>query len=212
MSDPRPYIDKLERALEQAIRNLNEAHNELMRQQDVENPEEHDWPEWTSQANTIRWAERLLGKRLAKTQNWTEHPADAPEQDSLVSQGGEGDCLRTALGATLCIPKRYVPPFHRDEYFAKEPEDAHVRKPYWHRAMRLWLQWLGYDVEYVSKPLEKNFNWDELPRRVMASGQSPRGDFGHAVVWGRNGLVHDPHPSGDGLAGDPREFWIIRER
>jgi len=57
---------ELERALEQACRDLQQAHDELMRAQGAEHPERHDWPKWTPQANTIRWAERLLGKPLGK--------------------------------------------------------------------------------------------------------------------------------------------------
>jgi hypothetical protein len=59
-------VTELERALEQACRDLQQAHDEVMRQQGCEHPERYDWPVWTPQANTIRWAERLLGKSLAK--------------------------------------------------------------------------------------------------------------------------------------------------
>jgi hypothetical protein len=62
--------------LEQACYDLNEAHNELLRAQKVPESEwyNHDWPEWTSQANTIRIAESLIGKKLAKTDQWTTFP------------------------------------------------------------------------------------------------------------------------------------------
>ena len=45
---------------------------------------------------------------------------------------------------------------------------------------------------------------------VIACGQSPRGttkEHRHAVVW-CNEIIHDPHPSRDGLVGDP-EFYTI---
>lgn len=42
---------------------------------------------------------------------------------------------------------------------------------------------------------------------VMISGKSPRGDFQHVVLGELTGddwrLVHDPHPSGDGIVGGP---------
>ena len=57
---------ELKRALEQACRDLQQAHDELMKAQGCESPRDFDWPRWTPQANTIRWAERLLGKPLGK--------------------------------------------------------------------------------------------------------------------------------------------------
>lgn len=62
--------------IEQLCRDLNEAHNEILRQQGVVESDysRFDWPEWSSQANSIRWAENVLKKRLAKTCNWTCYP------------------------------------------------------------------------------------------------------------------------------------------
>lgn len=67
---------ELESAVEQMCADLNQAHDEILRAQGCE-PEDfdkHDWPEWTPQANSIRWAERMLGKRLAKTSMWSTFP------------------------------------------------------------------------------------------------------------------------------------------
>jgi len=55
--------------IEQFCRDLNEAHNEILRLQGVP-PEQYaayDWPEWSAPANSIRWAEKTLGKPLSKT-------------------------------------------------------------------------------------------------------------------------------------------------
>lgn len=62
--------------IEQFCRDLNEAHNEILRLQGVREKDfnRHDWPEWTPQANSIRWAEDLLKKKLAKTDLWTLYP------------------------------------------------------------------------------------------------------------------------------------------
>jgi hypothetical protein len=43
----------------------------------------------------------------------------------------------------------------------------------------------------------------------LATGPSPRGDYNHVVIWQDGRCVHDPHPSGDGLAGDPIEFDLL---
>lgn len=63
--------------IEQLCKDLNEAHDELMVAQGVsrDDAKRYDWPEWTPQANSIRAAERLLGKRLAKTGLWSEFKA-----------------------------------------------------------------------------------------------------------------------------------------
>lgn len=62
--------------IEQLCRDLNEAHNEILRQQGVPESDlnKFDWPEWTPQANSIRWAERETKTRLAKTNHWTLYP------------------------------------------------------------------------------------------------------------------------------------------
>ena len=48
---------------------------------------------------------------------------------------------------------------------------------------------------------------------VIASGPSPRTAPGHAVLMavtdGALLLAHDPHPSGDGLAGDPDSLEVV---
>ncbi len=59
--------------IEQLCKDLNQAHDELMKAQG-ETPEKFDWPAWTPQANSIRAAEELLGKKLAKTDAWTLFP------------------------------------------------------------------------------------------------------------------------------------------
>lgn len=46
---------------------------------------------------------------------------------------------------------------------------------------------------------------------LVASGPSPRGDFEHSVlVDGDGSLLWDPHPSGDGLDGEPTAFYYLR--
>lgn len=81
-----------QRLIEQLCRDLNQAHDELMKAQGVE-PEripKLDWPEWTPQANSIRWAERLLAKPLSKLPSIakaeaTPTPAEAVEREKLAA-------------------------------------------------------------------------------------------------------------------------------
>lgn len=55
--------------IEQFCRDLNAAHDELLKLQNVPADKfgEYDWPEWSGPANSIRWAEKLTGKPLSKT-------------------------------------------------------------------------------------------------------------------------------------------------
>lgn len=69
-------VDSYEPMIEQFCRDLNSAHNEILRAQGVDEKDfdKYDWPNWSPQANSIRWAERLLKKKLAKTNTWSEYP------------------------------------------------------------------------------------------------------------------------------------------
>lgn len=75
--------------VEQFCRDLNEAHNEILRLQGVGEKDfnRHDWPEWTPQANSIRWAEGQLKKKLAKTDIWTLYPERERSTPSACSSG-----------------------------------------------------------------------------------------------------------------------------
>lgn len=66
--------------VEQLVRDLNGAHDEIVRLHGCKDPQNYDWPEWTPQANSIRWAERLLGKKLAKTDIWTLFPTGRSDE------------------------------------------------------------------------------------------------------------------------------------
>lgn len=61
-----------EELIEQLVIDLNLAHDELCIRSGLD-PNRYDWPEWSSPANTIREAEKRLGKKLAKTNQWSEY-------------------------------------------------------------------------------------------------------------------------------------------
>lgn len=42
----------------------------------------------------------------------------------------------------------------------------------------------------------------------IAGGMGPRG-IPHSVLWRRHKVVHDPHPSGGGLVGEPKDFVFL---
>jgi len=71
------YQTEAVRLIEQMCRDLNEAHDEMLRAGGCDPADfgKFDWPERSPQANSIRWAEKLMSKRLAKTNNWTLFPS-----------------------------------------------------------------------------------------------------------------------------------------
>lgn len=77
--------------IQQLCRDLNEAHNEILRQQGIVEADfnKYDWPEWSPQANSIRWAERETRTRLAKTDQWTMY--------STSGMGTDGENGKTGL-------------------------------------------------------------------------------------------------------------------
>lgn len=54
--------DEIYLLAEQVIRDLKQAHAEIIKLQG-EKPENYEWPKWTPQANTIRWAEKILKRK-----------------------------------------------------------------------------------------------------------------------------------------------------
>lgn len=94
--------------IEQFCRDLNDAHNEILRAQGVA-PEDfgkYDWPEWSGPANSIRWAEKLLGKRLAKTALWSTVPnmCRCPDGQCYLHPGSTTCSLRAPSAALPSPP------------------------------------------------------------------------------------------------------------
>ena len=48
----------IERVMDQAEVDLKAAHAEICKLQGLD-PEKHDWPEWSSPANTLRWFKEI---------------------------------------------------------------------------------------------------------------------------------------------------------
>lgn len=116
-----------------------------------------------------------------------------------------GNCMPACLASILEIPLDDIPHFAGNHY---EPRD-------FHKAVDEWLRSIGYRpirmyVENIEECALYIEGWsDEF---VLLSGDSPRGDWAHIVVGKVSDhgysfdVVHDPHPSGSGLASDPK--WV----
>jgi hypothetical protein len=118
-------------------------------------------------------------------------PDSAPEERGNCFPA----CIATIVGCPLAeVPHIYGPEFDGDCDIA------------WRRLQR-WLSSIGWSV--IALELD-SFKCDavSMPNgAVILSGKSPRGDYPHAVVGTYDGtcfhVVHDPHPSGAGIIGDP---------
>ena len=96
-----------------------------------------------------------------------------------------GNCLQACIASILEIDIESIPWFGtRSDWFDK---------------MNAWLS-AEHDLVAIDIVADSVQPWTgcHLGYHIIA-GPSPRGDFWHAVVGYRGEMVHDPHPSGDGL-------------
>lgn len=113
-----------------------------------------------------------------------------------------GNCYPSCIASLLDLDLADVP-----HVYQLHPTDDEA-------AMQEMLDWLR------TRGLSSmSFGWSDWVQRYMhgslcvISGKSPRGGFNHAVVGEitREGwrLVHDPHPSGAGIVGEPTDVEFL---
>ena len=98
-----------------------------------------------------------------------------------------GNCMNAAFASILEIDIEDIP------HFEDMPEhgEGTKNKKSWFPALLDWLEGLGFHL----------LRWNEevyLPSFFIANGTSPRG-VKHSVVYKGTEMVHDPHPSRDGI-------------
>lgn len=112
-----------------------------------------------------------------------------------------GDCWRTALACLIQVPRDEVPHFIHEYQGHKVGPRGTLSTPLWWVKSVEWVeqQRPGWTLENYA-PRFPVYDGDG-PSRVIISGQSPRGDWLHAVIADSvtGALVHDPHPSGAGV-------------
>ena len=111
-----------------------------------------------------------------------------------TKEGFGGDCFRAAVASILELPLEAVPCF----------EDLMVGRDDWWAEFEEWLR------DYGLYPIVRGGNLDGIvfPGYYLVAGSTNRGDLLHQVVYKNGELVHDPHPSGDGLL-EAREIIIL---
>jgi len=125
-------------------------------------------------------------------------PAGVKTADEVEALPGDqrGDCLRAAVASLMELPLEAVP------HFVSLPSEQ------WWDAIEAFFRDRGLLI--VWQPLGGNVGgWLPLGIDMMVTGKSPRGDWNHVVIMRDWTLVHDPHPSGDGLAGDPNGAYYL---
>lgn len=116
---------------------------------------------------------------------------DAPDAE-------KGNCFSAALASLLAVPLSTVPNF-----MTAGPGGE------WYVAANEWLLARGLVLCcFECDP------FGALPERayrnapLIASGMGPRGHR-HSVLWLAGELLHDPHPSGAGLVGEPDVYDVL---
>jgi hypothetical protein len=136
------------------------------------------------------------------TQTWTT------KQDE---DGNIGDCKRAAVASIFGMQAEDVPHFAVYGYGMEEP----TRWGWWY-AFIGWCQTLepAYDIIEVegNDYPPPSLNIEDLYGCYLISGKSPRGDWNHSVV-GRGGeVIWDPHPSREGIRGEPESLILFIQR
>ncbi len=122
-----------------------------------------------------------------------------PVDQSIL--GGGGNCYAACLASILELRIEDVPNFCVQDGNWLEHVDRWLRKN--HRCTLLGFRPKGEDAFYCVPAVY----------HIMC-GKSSR-DLNHAVVGYRGQMVHDPHPSRDGLVGPVEEFeflWPLDDR
>jgi hypothetical protein len=102
----------------------------------------------------------------------------------------KGNCLNACLASILEIPLEDVPWFGTG--------------PFWEERQNKWLA--QFDLVAIDIKVDSFYKGDlRFLGFHLINGPSPRGtgenEFWHSVVGYQGKMVHDPHPSGDGLLG-----------
>jgi len=131
------------------------------------------------------------------------------------ANGYYGNCAQASYASLFDLPLSQVP------HFAEGADNTKEGGVIYERNLLNWLSTMGYSaVSFQVIPEYRDLWVDYIIKRTeyhLISGMSPRfPDTGHLVV-GRNGeIIHDPHPSNDGLLpptdDNPWYFELIVKR
>jgi hypothetical protein len=108
-----------------------------------------------------------------------------------------GNCWSACLASLLELDIEEVPDFVQIEVSGGQ---------YWWEHTLEWLAHRGYRLARVMGELPKD------PYIMCGiSPRSPNGEpVGHSVIYQDGVMIHDPHPSGDGITAEESAFCLVR--
>ena len=119
-----------------------------------------------------------------------------PVQQTVFKKG-LGDCFRACVASIFEFSIAEMPNFWEQTQDVSE---------FWRLNNNWMMEHGGFKVlHFELLPKDRHVVTDLL---CIACAKTIRGEEDHAVIW-KNGLVHDPHPSGVGLAEDPDTFTVF---
>lgn len=118
------------------------------------------------------------------------------DQEYLYSKEVPGDCARAVIASLLELPISTVP------HFLLESDRTALG---FYSLIEEFLLSQGYEMAWNATPLYHLKEGVDVYHYI--SGPSPRGEGLHHAVVGLNGnIIHDPHPSREGLLGNPNDW------
>lgn len=118
-----------------------------------------------------------------------------------------GNCFQVAIASLLELPVDVVPHFAAMDDF-QGGALAFLRDR--GKTVSIYRErWKGSPTVFSDATIAP-LNYAPNNQMMLAMGQAPRG-FYHVVLWKAGHLVHDPHPDGSGLIGEPDEYWSIKD-
>ena len=109
------------------------------------------------------------------------------QQTILHTETTKGNCLQAAIASILELSLEEVPVFEGDS---------------WYLQLMHWLEDC-YEIELARWDYEVQFKG-----YYLVTGQSPRGNFKHIVVYKNGKMIHDPHPDKTGLV-EIESVWLL---
>lgn len=131
------------------------------------------------------------------------------DQTKLSAQDGSvrGNCLRACLASILEIDIDSIPFF--------EDMDREWHTPFFDFLDDNNLEFEGTGYFGVGRPdkMKEFMEYEGIDGYVIVGGKSPRTwvKGGHAVVYKDGKLIHDPHPSRDGIL-EMEDYFMIKKK
>jgi hypothetical protein len=120
-------------------------------------------------------------------------------QTLFHDKDGTGNCFEACLASIFEMDLKYVPNFHCENWFGKFLE---------------WLKTKGYTTYGSLYDIEIEKYSGGIDGYFIVVGESPRGKHikgGHAVVYKKGKMAHDPHPEGTGVVSIKYVMSIEKE-